>query len=260
MKVKLLNRKMLAVVCSTVLLVGMSMMTYAQKPQHKKKKNEPQAQKQPTQQKQVQQQKSMQQQVRQQQQDRKQYDQRLTKYSQTLAQQQKLHQQSMAQLQREKRMSQYRYQQQYLAKMLQQQKRYEKARNYNYQNDPFFQTVFDRRYNRGGTYYETNRYGIEHLQQATQYGYAEGYQAGMADLQDRWRSDYAIADAYRDANYGYNGYYVSQDDYNYYFREGFRRGYEDGYNKRYQYGSFSNGKYSILDSILAGIINFEMLR
>ena len=52
--------------------------------------------------------------------------------------------------------------------------------------------------------------------------------------------------AYQDANYGYNGYYVDQDDYNYYFREGFRRGYEDGYYSRYQYGSYSNGNYSML--------------
>ena len=240
MKVNLLNRKMLAIVCSTVLFVGMSMMTSAQQPQHKKKKHE--------------------QKVQQQQQDRTQYDQRLTKYRQHLDQQQKLHQQSMAQLQREKRMSQYRYQQQYLAQLLQQQRRYENARIHTYQNDPFFQTVFDRRYNRGGIYYETNRYGVAHLQQAIQYGYAEGFQAGMADRNDRWRSDYERSDAYRDAYYGYNGYYVSQDDYNYYFREGFRRGYEDGYNKRYQYGRFANGKYTILDSVLAAIIPFEMLQ
>jgi flagellar biosynthesis/type III secretory pathway protein FliH len=144
--------------------------------------------------------------------------------------------------------------------MLQQQRRYGNTHNYNYRNDRFFRTPYDRRYNRGGTYYETNRYGVAHLQQAVQYGYAEGFRAGMADRQDRWRSDYERSDAYRDANYGYNGYYVSQDDYNYYFREGFRRGYEDGYNRRYQYGRRSNGRYSILGSVLAGIITFEMLR
>ena len=31
---------------------------------------------------------------------------------------------------------------------------------------------------------------------------------------------------YRDANYGYSGYYVDRSDYNHYFREGFRRGYQ----------------------------------
>jgi hypothetical protein len=247
------NQKMLAVVCSAVLFIGTSMTTTAQQAQHKKKKNVQHAQQQ------VQQQK-VQQKAQQQQQDRKQYDQRLTVYRQRLVHQQQLIQQSRAQLQREKRMAQSRYQQQYLAQMLEQQRRYGNAHNQNYQNDPFFQTAFDRRYNRGGTYYETNRYGLEHLQQAIQYGYAEGFQAGRADRQDRWRSDYERADAYRDANYGYNGYYVSQDDYNYYFREGFRRGYEDGYNSRYQYGSLANGRYTILDRVLAAIIPFEMLR
>jgi len=47
-------------------------------------------------------------------------------------------------------------------------------------------------------------------------------------------------------SYGYGGYYVECDDYNYYFREGFRRGYEDGYYSRNQYGRRSNGKYVIL--------------
>ena len=66
--------------------------------------------------------------------------------------------------------------------------------------------------------------------------------------------------AYQDANYGYTGYYVDQDDYNYYFREGFRRGYEDGFTSRYQYGSYSNGSYSMLDAILGQILGFQSLR
>ena len=230
---------MLAVVCGAALFVGMSVTIYAKQSQQKKKKHEQQAQ--------------------QQKQDEKQYDQLLTKYRHYLDQQQKLHQQRMAQLQREKRMSQYRYQQQYLARMLELQKHYENEHTQNYGNDPFFQTAFDRRYNRSGTYYETNRYGIEHLQQAVQYGYGEGFQAGTADRQDRWRSDYERSDVYQNANYGYKGYCVSLGDYKYYFREGFRRGYEDGYNKRFQYGRFSNEKYTILDSVLAAIIPFEML-
>ncbi|MEK6286203.1 MAG: hypothetical protein AABO57_10715 [Acidobacteriota bacterium] len=56
-----------------------------------------------------------------------------------------------------------------------------------------------------------------------------------ADRQDHWGSNYEDSYAYRDTNYGYSGYYVERDDYNYYFREGFRRGYEDGYNSRYQW-------------------------
>ena len=234
MKEKLLNKKLLAVACAAVLFAGLSMPASAQ---YKKKKYE---------------------QLRQP--DMAQHEQYLTEYRQHLDQQQHVYQQSLAQLQQEKRMSQYNYQRQYSAQMLEQQRRYVNAHIPNFRYDPFFRTAFDRRYNRGGIYYETNRYGETHLQQAIQNGYAEGFRAGMADRQDRWRSDYERSVAYQDANYGYNGYYVSLNDYNYYFREGFRRGYEDGYYGRYQYGRRINGRYSILDSVLAGILTFQMLR
>ena len=98
------------------------------------------------------------------------------------------------------------------------------------------------------------------LRQAVNYGYEQGFRAGQADRQDRWRSNYQDSYAYQDANYGYSGYYVSQDEYNYYFREGFRRGYEDGYNSRSHYGSYSNGKYTILGAILSQILNMQSLR
>jgi len=92
------------------------------------------------------------------------------------------------------------------------------------------------------------------------YGYAQGFRAGRAAQQDRWTSGYQDSYAYQDANYGYDGYYVGQDDYNYYFREGFSRGYEDGYNTRYQYGRYSGGSYSILGTILSQILNLQSLR
>ena len=90
-------------------------------------------------------------------------------------------------------------------------------------------------------------------------GYQEGFRAGAADREDRWHADYQDSFAYQDANYGYNGYYVDQADYNYYFREGFQRGYEDGYNDRYQYGSYSNGSYSVLGNVLSLILSFQPL-
>ena len=70
-------------------------------------------------------------------------------------------------------------------------------------------------------------------------------------------SDYKDSYAYRDANYGYKGYYVNRTDYNHYFREGFRRGYQDGFNSRAQYGRFTNGNPSMLDNILSQILNFQ---
>jgi uncharacterized membrane-anchored protein len=74
------------------------------------------------------------------------------------------------------------------------------------------------------------------------------------------RFSYQNSYAYQDANYGYGGYYVPQDEYNYYFRQGFRRGYEDGYYSRYRYGSYSNGKYTILGALLGSIIDMQSLR
>jgi flagellar biosynthesis/type III secretory pathway protein FliH len=98
------------------------------------------------------------------------------------------------------------------------------------------------------------------LRQAVNHGYEEGFRTGEADRQDHWRSDYQGSYAYRDANYGYSGYYLAQDDYNYYFRQGFRRGYEDGFNSRYEYGRYSNGSYSMLEVIVSQVLNFESMR
>jgi hypothetical protein len=183
-----------------------------------------------------------------------------TLYQQNLDQRIRLAQQQNAQLQQQNRMAQYRFQQDYYERLRQQQIRLQNERDYNYNNDPFYYTGWTYRYNRGGTYYQTNQYGADLLRQAVNSGYQEGFRAGQADRQDRWRSNYQDTYAYQDANFGYNGRYVQQDEYNYYFREGFRRGYEDGFNSRNQYGSYSNGRYSILGAILGGILNLESIR
>jgi hypothetical protein len=155
-------------------------------------------------------------------------------------------------------MAEYRYQQQYLARLRQQQASLQRAHDYN--NDPYYYTAPIYRYYRGGSYYETNEYGARLLRQAVNYGYAQGFQAGRAARQDRWTSGYQGSYAYQDANYGYDGYYVGQADYNFYFREGFARGYEDGYNSRYQYGRYANGSYTILGAILGQILDLQSLR
>ena len=183
----------------------------------------------------------------------------MAQYRQNIDQQQRVEEQHTAKLQRQGRKSQYRYQQQYWENERQQQMRFQNDRH-DYNNDPYFYTAANYRYNRGGQYYETNQYGANLLRQAVNNGYQEGFGAGRADRQDRWRSNYQDSYAYQDANYGYDGYYVEQEDYNYYFREGFRRGYEDGYNSRYRYGRYSDGKYTILGGILGSILDMETLR
>ena len=100
-----------------------------------------------------------------------------------------------------------------------------------------------------------NDYGAQLLQRAVNDGYEEGFYAGQADRQDGWSFDYESSDAYQDGSYGYDGYYVDLGEYQYYFREGFRRGYEDGYYGRNQYGSYSDGRYGVLNNILNIILN-----
>jgi hypothetical protein len=115
------------------------------------------------------------------------------------------------------------------------------------------------RYYRGGSYYETSRYGAEMLRRAINDGYQQGFYAGQADREDRYRFSPEEAYAYQDASYGYDGYYVDLGDYQYYFREGFQRGYEDGYYGSARYGSYSNGGYSILGTILDQILGLQVL-
>jgi hypothetical protein len=184
---------------------------------------------------------------------------RLTQYREHLDQQQRVMQQQTAQLQQQKRMAQYRFQEEYVERLHEQQIFLQNNRHPDYDRDPYFYTAPIYRYDRGGRYYEANQYVAESLRQAINNGYQEGFRAGAADRQDRWGSNYRDSYAYQDANFGYNGYYVDQDAYNYYFREGFRRGYEDGYSSRYQYGRYSEGNYSVLGAVLSQILKFESL-
>ncbi|HSA93670.1 MAG TPA: hypothetical protein VLE48_11715 [Terriglobales bacterium] len=184
--------------------------------------------------------------------------QRVLVYRRRLDEQQRLAQQYAARLQQQRYMASYRYQQEYLARLRQQRIDLQQARDYN--NDPFFYTAPIYRYNRAGSYYQTNEYGANLLRQAVNNGYAQGFQAGQAAQQDRWTSGYRNSYAYQDANYGYDGYYIDQREYNYYFRQGFSRGYDDGYNSRNQFGQSSGGTSGIMGAILSQILNLQSLR
>lgn len=185
-------------------------------------------------------------------------EQRTAQYRRHLDQQQHKAQQQYAKLQQQQRKAQGLYQQQYMADLRRQQLRM--PVHYNYGNDPYFFTPSIYRYSRDGRVYETNQYGADLLRQAVNAGYGQGIRAGQADRQDHWASNYQGSYAYQDANYGYGGFYVDQSDYNAYFREGFRRGYEDGYNSRSAYGQYANGQGSVLARILSAIISFESIR
>ena len=184
---------------------------------------------------------------------------RFSRYGQHLDRQQQFAQQRMFMLQQQRRMAQYRFQQQYWERLRQQQRYLQSVRSYDYDRDPYFYTAPNYRYSRGGRFYETNEYGANLLRQAINYGYEEGFRAGQADREDNWQYNYQESFAYQDGNYGYDGNYVDQDEYNYYFRQGFEKGYEDGYYSRNRYGTYSNGKYAILGAILSQILNFQSL-
>jgi hypothetical protein len=155
-------------------------------------------------------------------------------------------------LEQQRRRAQLQYQQRYLEQIRRDQLRLQSWRYSDYGSNNY-------RYSRGGSYYETNRYGAQMLQQAVNRGYEEGFRAGQADRADGWGFSPQDAIGYEDASYGYDGYYVDMGEYQHYFREGFRRGYEDGYYSRSQYGRYSNGSASILGTILEAILNLQLV-
>ncbi len=183
---------------------------------------------------------------------------RTDEYRKHLDQQVQVAQQRATQLQQAHRMAQYHAQQEYAAQLAKQREQLEAERRY--ETEPYVVAAPTFRYQFGGTSHETNQYGADLLREAVNTGYRRGYSAGAADRADHWRSDYANSPAYQEASFGYTGSYVDLADYSYYFREGFRRGYGDGYSAHFRYGSGSNGTYSILGSVLAGILNLRPIR
>lgn len=185
--------------------------------------------------------------------------QRASRYDQRLRNEVRLANQRLLDLERHRRSHQRRFHEHYFERLRRQQIALLNAAAYDYYNDPFFYSPPIYRYLRGGHYYQINEYGADLLRQALNNGYEEGFLAGQADREDGWRFDYEGCYAYQDANYGYGGYYIDQSEYNYYFREGFRRGYEDGYYGRSRYGSRINGVLRLLDGVLLTVLRFESL-
>jgi flagellar biosynthesis GTPase FlhF len=181
--------------------------------------------------------------------------QRAAEYKQRLDEQVRVAQQQAAQLQDQRRVAQARAQQQYAAELREQQQRLATQRDYSH--DPYVNAPQTYRYVIDGNTRQTNQYGADVLRRAVNTGYQQGFNAGEADREDHRRSSYRSSFGYRDANFGYGGNYVDQSDYNYYFREGFRRGYADGFNSRSQYGTSSTGGQTILSSLLDTILGLQ---
>lgn len=184
---------------------------------------------------------------------------RQTDYQRSLDAQVRAAQARTAQIQAQQRANaQLAAQQRYVQQLQAQQAALRTQRDY--ARDPYVTTAPSYRYRYSGLTRQTNQYGADALRTAVNNGYQTGYQQGRADRSDGASSNYKRSFAYQDANYGYNGSYVAQSDYNYYFRQGFRRGYSDGYGSRMQYGTTSNGSASILSNILTGILGLTSIR
>ncbi|HWI24999.1 MAG TPA: hypothetical protein VNS59_08755 [Lysobacter sp.] len=187
--------------------------------------------------------------------------QRAAEYQRHVAERQRAERQRIAALQEQRRLQQYRYQQWYWQQQQAMRARWN-TRGYDYDNDPYYYTPASYRYVRDGRAHEVNRYAADLLRQAVRYGYEMGVRAGNADRMDGWRSDWRGNPAYLDASYGYNGYYIDQDEYNYYFRQGFQRGYQDAYGNDYRYGTYygdrNDGSIAvILASVLQAILGLQ---
>jgi hypothetical protein len=244
MRFNFMNRMIIASVSGAALLLAIVALASSpeQNPQHNVQRQE--------------QQRNAQQQQRgtpqwQQEQERQQQriqQQRLNLYNQQRRQQERFAQQRGRLLQRQQRQAHLRFQQQYQERLRQDQINLQNARSYEYSAPKY-------RYSRGGRSYQTNQYGADMLRQAVNYGYEGGARAGQADREDRARFSYKDSYAYQDATYGYNGYHVDLNEYRHCFREGFNRGYQDGYYGRSQYGSNSNGEFSLLGNILQQVFN-----
>jgi hypothetical protein len=181
-------------------------------------------------------------------------------YKQNIALREEVAERDEQVLRQQKRIAHLRFQEAYRQQLLQQRTALMNGR-YDYYNDPFYYTGPSYRYQRGGQYYMTNEIGIDVLKQSLNQGYKEGYLAGRADREDGWRFDPRSSFAYQDANYGYDGRYVAQDEYNYYFREGFERGYEDGYYGRRKYGSGGddNNEWWIAAGVIGAILAVQAI-
>jgi hypothetical protein len=120
------------------------------------------------------------------------------------------------------------------------------------------------RVNRDGRWYNTDNRGADLLRQAINEGYRQGFNAGRSDYSGNRRGSWSNSNVYRTGTYGYqNG--VDRGQYQYYFRQGFQRGYQDGSNSQYQeghngnfqYGTYNNGTPSILGTILNQLLNIQ---
>jgi hypothetical protein len=107
-----------------------------------------------------------------------------------------------------------------------------------------------------GRYYNVDTTQADILREAIRQGYQQGYTAGRDARSNHRRNNYRSLTVYREGTYGYSSG-VERGQYQYYFQQGFDRGWQDGYNSRFNYGRETNGAVAITDTILNGLLNLQ---
>lgn len=113
-------------------------------------------------------------------------------------------------------------------------------------------------YRMGNSWRATNITGAQLLQRAVNMGYQQGFQSGQMAAQRGRGFSPQRERMWRDGTYGYENVLIGQDDYRNYFRQGFTRGYEDGFYNTNRYGSYVDGRTSVLGSVLGAILGFTI--
>lgn len=146
-----------------------------------------------------------------------------------------------------------------------QQPRYGYGYTPGYSSRPGYRYSPSYRYSYGGRYYNTDDYGARLLRNSINFGYQQGIEAAYVARQSNWGYDYyRDCDAYRSGLYGYEGGYIDQGQYSYYFRLGFERGYREAFygnggNAGYYAGGYRAGPVDLVVGVLDVILNLQHL-
>jgi hypothetical protein len=105
-----------------------------------------------------------------------------------------------------------------------------------------------------------SRNSADLLRQAVNYGYEQGFRAGEADRQDRWRSNYQGSFAYQDASYGYTAITSTRTSTTTIFGRAFVTATKSDSTAAINTGNIRTARISCRGSPLGQILGFPSLR
>ena len=99
--------------------------------------------------------------------------------------------------------------------------------------------------------------GAELLKQAINVGYQQGFKTGKDDHKAKRANNFNDSLIYQNGTYDYQSGVADLNLYQFYFRQGFERGYQDGFNNQKQFGKSTNGIRFISDTVSQEILNLQ---